>query len=147
MLYVYEIYALIQNPIVNKTMRFCQFYWVSSILSVCLLVYVYVLHTSFPRLGTVWPKHLNLCQIPVVTRKRERHGKNGDSCVDMCPNDHLKIELFSISVLVRFSWTLDMNCMEVFEENAHHENRSFCFFFISSFSYQALSLKVGNAFN
>ena len=124
-------------------------YWVSFTLSVCvcLLVYVYVLHTSFPRLGTIWPKHLNLCQIPVVMRKRERHGKNRDSYIDMCPNDHLKIELFSISILVRFSRTLDMNCMEVFEENAHHENRSFCFFFISSFSYQALSLKVGNAFN
>ena len=80
-------------------------------------------------------------------KERETHGKNWDSYIDMCPNDHLKIELFSIALPIRFSWTLDMNCMEVFEENAHHENRSFCFFFISSFSYQALSLKVGNAFN
>ena len=77
-------------------------------------------------------------------KERERHGKNRDSYIDMCPNDHLKIELFSISVLVRFSWTLDMNCMEVFEENAYHENRSFWFFFISSSPYQVLSLKVGN---
>ena len=146
MLYVYEIYALIQNPIVNKTMRFCQFYWVSSILSVCLLVYVYVLHTSFPRLGTVWPKHLNLCQIPVVTRKRERHGKNGDSYIDMCPNQHLKIEMIITATIIQFSRTLSINCMEVFEENAHHENRSFLVLFHFFFPYQALSLKVGNAF-
>ena len=137
----------IQRPIMGKMCASTTLYWVSFTLSVCLLVYVYVLHTSFPRLGTIWPKHPNLCQIPVVMRKRERHGKNRDSYIDMCPNDHLKIELFSISLLAIFPWTLDMNCMEVFEENAHHENRSFCFFFISSFSYQALSLKVGNAFN
>ena len=146
MLYVYEIYALIQNPIVNKTMRFCQFYWVSSILSVCLLVYVYVLHTSFPRLGTVWPKHLNLCQIPVVTRKRERHGKNGDSCVDMCPNDHLKIESLLMPYFYNFFWTPSKIVWRSFKKMHTTKTVHFWFFFISFFPYQALSLKVGNAF-
>ena len=142
----YMLCIYIYTKLVGKIVRFNQVYWVSFTLSACLLVYVYVLHTSFPRLGTIWPKHLDLCQIPVVMRKRERHGKNGDSYIDMCPNYHLKIEMVTEKTMINFSWTLCINCMEVFEENAHHENRSFCFFYISSFSYQAMSLKVGNAF-
>ena len=102
------IYIYTKSHIVGKKCALVRAYWVCLTLSVCLLVYVYVLHTSFPRLGTIWPKHLNLCQIPVVMRKRERHGKNGDSYIDMCPNDHLKIESFSIFISIWFSWTRNM---------------------------------------
>ena len=142
----YMLCIYIYTKLVGKIVRINQVYWVSFTLSVCLLVYVYVLHTSFPRLGTIWPKHLDLCQIPVVMRKRERHGKNGDSYIDMCPNYHLKIEIATRKTMIIFSWTLCINCMEVFEENAHHENRSFLVLFHFFFPYQALSLKVGNAF-
>ena len=138
----YMLCIYIYTKLVGKIVRFNQVYWVSFTLSACLLVYVYVLHTSFPRLGTIWPKHLDMCQIPVVMRKRERHGKNGDSYIDMCPNQHLKIEMIITATIIQFSRTLSINCMEVFEENAHNETVHFWFFFISFFPYQALSLKV-----
>ena len=80
----YMLCIYIYIKLVGKIVRFNQVYWVSFTLSVCLLVYVYVLHTSFPRLGTIWPKHLNQCQIPVVMRKRKRDMERMETATLTC---------------------------------------------------------------